>query len=259
MTEDQFIKAVEDVIPNPPFKISIESHSHKKIRDQHSFKETSALALKDRSWDQNDNVKVFDFEFIDADRGFVGSAAVAILESHGFPVPSIEMMSKSVEIDEQVFELQKKLALDRKEIGITTTSITIGEDGGIEQSSSSHRIFSSRSKLSLHGIEIPSSLFPDSWTMQRNQVKLDWPIPALLVVDVCGKMDLDLNSSRTQIIMSDKWSEFEDALSFEVCQALASSVTADYWYKLKEVLGSTSKNETFLSAMNRVKPPATAA
>ena len=89
--------------------------------------------------------------------------------------------------------------------------------------------------------------------MQNNQVKLSWPIPIILVVDVCGEADLDLNSSRTQIIMSEKWVEFEKQLSFEVCSKIADLVSNNYWKKLKEVLLSNTKNSIFTQSVNEVE------
>ena len=44
MSEDKFISSVENVIPNPPFKINIESTTQKRVRDENSFKEVTAIA-----------------------------------------------------------------------------------------------------------------------------------------------------------------------------------------------------------------------
>ena len=131
-------------------------------------------------------------------------------------------------------------------------SITIDEDGSIDSSDSHNVLYKSTSRLSLHGIEVPSTLFPQAWNMQKNQVKLSWPMPLLLVVDICGSNDLDLNSPRTQIIMSDKWLRFEESLSFEIFSKIANSVTPTYWEGLKKVLTSNTKNEIFINSLNRV-------
>jgi hypothetical protein len=253
MTEDEFIKSVVSVIPNPPFRILIESKSHNKVRDENSFKEIKAESLKNYTWDKNDNVRTFDIALTDPENGFVGSAVVAVLERHGEPAARVEMTSKSVEIEGSSYDLEKAIRLSGKDIDLTTTSITISENGQIAQSSTATRIYSSKSSLSLHGIDIPSTLFPESWEMKRNQVKLGWPVPALLVVDVCGQMDLDLNSSRTQIIMSQKWTTFEEDLTFQVFQSIANSVTEEYWILLKDVLVGSSTNETFLRSIQKVQ------
>jgi molecular chaperone HtpG len=252
MSEEQFIKSVEHVIPNPPFKISIESNSHKKIRDQNSFKDLRASTLKDYSWEEHKNIKELYVEFNKPEVGFVGSAVVAVLESHGVPTAQISMKTKSVVIDGENYDLEKAIRLSGKEIAIDTTSITIDEEGGVDSSTSSSRLSHSKSRISLHGIEVPSSLFPDSWSMQKNQVSLAWPFPILLVIDISGKMDLDLNSSRTQILLSDKWLKFEAALSYEILSTIAKTVSNDYWKELEFVLLKSTNNTVFTASLNRV-------
>lgn len=252
MDENEFIESVENVIPNPPFKIRIKTESHNKIKDENSFKEIKVETLKARSWDKNENVKEFNVEFSDQKKGFVGSAIIAILESHGIPTATIEMMSRSIEIEGDSYDLNKSIRAMGHEISESTTSITIDENGDIDSSDSYNILCESVSRLSLHGIEVPSTLFPKSWNMQRNQVKLDLPFPILLVVDICGNMDLDLNSSRTQIIMSDKWVKFEEMLSLEICSKIANSVTLEYWEELKKVLTNNTKNDIFIRSLNEV-------
>lgn len=252
MDEDQFIQSVENVIPNPPFKISIKSKSQEKIRDENSFKELKASSLKNYSWDKHDNIREISVEFNNPDVGFVGSAVVAVLESHGIPTGQISMTTKSVLIDGENYDLEKAIRLSGKEISLDTTSITIDEDGGIDSSNSSRRLAHSKSRISLHGIEVPSSLFPETWSLQKNQVNLIWPLPILLVVDICGSMDLDLNSSRTQILMSDKWLKFESAFAYEVLSGISHSVKKEYWQSLKDILLEESKNEVFLDSLNRI-------
>lgn len=252
MNEDQFILSVERAVPNPPFKISIESKLHKKVIDENSFKEIKAESLKDYSWGKNENIREFNIEFSDVNNGFVGSAIVAVLESHDLPVEKIEMTSKKVEIDGNYYDLDKFISLGSNEINWHSRSITIDDDGEIELSPSNSRLARSKSRLSLHGIEVPTTLFPDSWRIQKNQVKLDWPVPVLIVIDICGNMDLDLNSSRTQILMSEKWTTFEEKLSFSILSGIANSVALDYWNKLKDILITKSKNEIFEECLKRV-------
>ena len=86
--------------------------------------------------------------------------------------------------------------------------------------------------------------------MQKNQVSLIWPLPLLLIVDICGAMDLDLNSSRTQILMGEKWLTFETALAHEIFSSIKQSVAAEYWAKFKDILLETSKNEIIIGVLN---------
>ncbi|HET7541874.1 MAG TPA: ATP-binding protein [Polyangiaceae bacterium] len=254
MNEDQFITSVENVIPNPPFRISVQTTSHNKVRDSKSFKKIKASSLKDYSWEAHDNIREFQVDFTDARRGFVGSAIVGVLELKGLPVDRIEMTSKSVQIDDDEYELKKSLAMKERDIELITTSITIDDDNKIRQSSSKSSLVRSRSKLSLHGIEVPTTLFPEAWNSQPNQVSLTRPLPLLIVVDVCGERDLDLNSSRTQILMSDQWMTFEDLLTVALAQGIANQVSASYWDALKNVMMAGSTSETLRKRLSAISP-----
>lgn len=250
MSEEDFIESVEKVVPNPPFKITIEGVSKIKVRDQHSFsKEITAASLKDHSWNKNPNIREFVLQFDNKEVGFSGSAIVAVLESRKRPVASIEMSSKTVAIDGDDYSLEKKLSLSGDDIALNSSTITIDEDGKVDTSDGSSFLCESRSRVSLHGIEIPTTLFPDFWNRQRNQVRLDWPLPVLLVLDVCSPLDLDLNSSRSQIIESEKWHRFEEAFAHAFCARLARQVSATYWKLLRDVLMEHSKNKVLKKAL----------
>ncbi len=252
MNDDQFIGSVDRVVPNPPFQITVESKSRKTSRDRDSFKEVKATSLKNYSWNEHENIRELEVELDNPEDGFVGSVVVAVLETHGDPTENITVSAKSVIIDGASYDLEKDMRLDGDHISLSTTSITIDEDGKIEQSNSSRHLAESQSRVSLHGIEIPSTLFPESWKRQKSQVRLDWPLPVLLVVDICGEADLDLNSSRMQIIMSQKWLDFEEKLAYEVFVRIAKLVTANYWNRLRAILLERSKNEAFLRSIDRI-------
>lgn len=252
MSEDEFIKSVETVIPNPPFKINIETSKTKKTRDENSFSEVKADTLKDYSWNENENIRQFEISFTNKEKGFIGSAIVAILESHGKPVSQIELNARAVEIEGKTYTLEKTLLLSQNSIDENSKTITISDDGDISEDNSTKEYARSKSRISLHGIEIPTTLFPNSWSIKANQVKISWPLPLIIVVDICGKRDLDLNSSRTEIIMSEKWIAFEEELAYQICSSIAEAVTKKYWDELKKILILKPKNELFLSAINKV-------
>lgn len=252
MTEEAFIKSVENVIPNPPFKINIQTLSHSKVRDENSFKEVTATSLKDYSWNENENIRVFEIPLDKKDIGIIGSAMVAVLESHEKPVKNIELNSRNIEIEGETYTLEKKMKISENSIDETSKSITINDDGDISEDSSARELAKSKSRLSLHGIEIPSTLFPLSWERKNNQVKVSWPFPLIIVVDICGNRDLDLNSPRTEIIMSEKWIDFEEELAFIICNGIANSVSTEYWEELKSIFIEQTKNETFLRGLNKL-------
>lgn len=252
MSEEEFIKSVETVIPNPPFKINIETSKTKKTRDENSFNEITADTLKDYSWKENENIRQFEISFTDKDKGFIGTAIIAILEQEDSPVAQVELNSRDVEIEGKTYTLEKKLSLSQNSISESSQTITIDDGGDINEDNSTREYARSKSKISLHGIEIPSDLFPETWRMKVNQVKISWPFPLIIVVDVCGKRDLDLNSSRTEIIMSEKWIDFEEELASQICGSIAEVLTTEYWNKLKEILTAKTKNELFIRAINKV-------
>lgn len=252
MNEESFIKSVENVIPNPPFKIHIQTSSQDKIRDENSFREVTAASLKDFSWDENENIRTFNIAINNNKMGLIGSAIAAILESHENPIDKIDINSKEIEIDGETYSLKKEIHLSDNKITQSSTSITINDDGEIKEDTSTQQFASSKSRLSLHGIEVPTTLFPDFWGMKDNQVKISWPFPLIIVIDICSNGDLDLNSSRSEIIMSDKWINFEEELAFIICSGIAKSVDIEYWTKLKGILIARTKNTQFLRSINRV-------
>lgn len=253
MTEKDFIKSIDKVIPNPPFKLNIHTTTEDKVKDEKSFLKESSLSLKDHTWDEHENLKVFEISLNNLETGIIGSASVAILESKGKPVNRIELNSRDVEIEGEIYTLGKEITISMNSIKESSQSITINENGEISESDSTSEFARSKSRLSLHGIEIPSTLFPNWWNMKNNQVSISWPFPLILVIDICGKRDLDLNSSRTEIVISDKWIEFEEEFAFIICHEISKKVSHEYWNELKQIFKQQSKNEIFLKGLNRVK------
>ena len=182
LTETEFIKSVENIIPNPPFKIHIQTTNHDKIRDENSFAKRSIDSLKDYTWRTNENIRTFEIILNNKNQGIVGSALVAILESHRRPKKEIELNSKDITVDGEIYTLERSMRLKSNEIDESSKSITINDDGAIEENSSSSTYSRSKSSISLHGIEVPTSLFPHSWNRKKNQVALFWPFPLILIV-----------------------------------------------------------------------------
>lgn len=252
MSENEFIKNVENVIPNPPFEISIQTNSHEKTRNEHSFKELTSYSLKDYTWHENENIKFIEIDIDRVDIGIVGSATVAILESHNKPVERIELNSRDVEVEGEIYTLERRLKIEINSIKESSKSITISDDGDIRTDDSSNNLAKSKSRISLHGIEISTSLFPETWRMKNNQVQINWPFPLILVIDICGKRDLDLNSPRTEIIVSEKWTDFEEELAKIICNGIKKSVPEDYWNELLQLFESLSCSENFKRVINKL-------
>jgi hypothetical protein len=252
MSEEAFIKSVETVIPNPPFQINIKTANLTKVRNENSFKDITPVALKNHSWQENENIRTIEIAFGNKDIGIVGTCIVAILQSHDAPINKVEVNSKEIEIDGETYSLQKKLELSDNKIILQSTSISIDEDGKIKTSDSTQWLTQSQSQISLHGIEVPSNLFPESWRIKKNQVKISWPIPVIIVVDVCGNRDLDLNSARTEIIISDKWVAFEEELAYLICSGIVASVSKEYWDEFKRNIVEPSNCESFSRGIEKL-------
>ena len=54
--------------------------------------------------------------------------------------------------------------------------------------------------------------------------------------------------------MSEKWIDFEEELAFLICSEISNTVEIEYWNELKNILISSTKNESFLRSINRVTP-----
>lgn len=252
MDSERFIKSIDSVIPNPPFRIEIETDDRKITKNEFSFAEITPQSLKDSWWSENENIKELTIEFSDGNLGFVGSAIVAILQSDETPLSMVEMTSNSIKIEEETYHLERSIFMNGGEIRENASSITIDEEGNIDESNSFSTLFKSRSKLSLNGIEVPHDLFPDSWKAKKNQVKIDWPFPILIVVDIFGDRDIDLNSSRTQVILSDKWLAFEEALFNSICNKIKENVESEYWESFKDHILGRSKNDVIIKYLEEV-------
>lgn len=253
LTEDAFIRSVENIIPNPPFKIHIQTANQEKIRDENSFIEKTVDSLKDSSWQVNENIRTFEIKLNYKNRGILGTALVAIVESHGHPCKRVELSSKDITIEDEVFTLEREIGLNNNEIAETSKSITIDDNGEIEENTSHSTYSRSKSFVSLHGIEVPTTLFPDFWERKNNQVYLSWPFPLILIVDICGQRDLDLNSARTEIIVSEKWVDFEEELAFLICDGIAHAVDSEYWDELKLILSEHTGSDSFIRGLSKVK------
>lgn len=251
MSHEEFISSVKNIIPNPPFKIEIIADLEKDFIDENCFQKICADDLAKSNWEDNDNVKQIDIDINRPEKGFIGSIKIGLLELHETPVDSLHVTSTSVEINGEDYILEKTIKMSTNEIELISSSITIDDDGNIEESKLTSKIAESKSRISLHGIEIPSSLFPRSWEIKSGQPRINWPFPIVIVIDICGNKDLDLNSSRTQILGNEKWSNLEEELAFETCYQIKEKVEEDYWMELVDLF-KKSKNEVFLSGLKRV-------
>jgi molecular chaperone HtpG len=149
--------------------------------------------------------------------------------------------------------LERELGLYDNSIKEISKTLTVDDEGEITEDNNTSHFAKSQSRISFHGIEIPSTIFPDSWVRKPSQVSVVWPFPMLVVLDICGNRDLDLNSPRTEILLNDKWVDLEEELAFQICTLLSEKVTKDYWKTLVEICEAKKGSKSFLRGLNRIK------
>jgi molecular chaperone HtpG len=247
MNFEKFFQFVSKTIPNPPFAIQVKNGDEVNQHTSDSFFNISSEFYKDLDWRNYNYIKRYELDICDSELGLSGKAFIGILEKNKIPVNSIEVASKDVTISGllESFTLNTTIKVDQNSISKSTQSIEIDEDEEVNTSTGSTKIISSKSNLSLHGIEIPMNLFPPYWSDRNQLARLDWPFPAFIVVDINGKRDIDLNSARTEVTYNEKWFDFAETLSYVVCRELSQQVSSTYWDKLKNICINNTKDENF--------------
>jgi hypothetical protein len=234
VSKEAFIKSVETLVPNPPFPIRIEAGGQTTIRDENSFRSIRPEVPNKHSWSPTENIRLIEFGFVG--KGLAGSCVIGLLENENIPVQQLVIKSKIVEVESQKFPLSKVFTMKDNEIEIKSTTIGTDTSGNIKADYSYNSGLRSTSVVSLHGITVPADLFPESWRVRNKQVRLSWPFPVSLVVDVTTPMDLDLNSARSEILNTEKMTEFEEELAYCIACGIKSKVDANYWQKLLEII-----------------------
>ena len=95
--------------------------------------------------------------------GFKGKGCIGIIIKNDLPVEKIEMLSKDIEIDGEIYTLSSGIEYKTNYIAETSTSISVDEKGKIDTNTSWYERFKSKAFLSIHGIEVAYDLFPNSF------------------------------------------------------------------------------------------------
>lgn len=255
------VKFIKKIVPNPPFPIKIISdtqttiHNHKAFQEpkaDSTFQEDSedmdpAKSTKDKkSWADSSILRRFDINLTDHALGLDGKAAVAVLELEGSPIKRSLIFSRKVKIE----GLSKSKTLKAEYLMSSNAIIRIADY--LELSENEIKVpyhywveYESYSNLSIHGISIPTSLFPSNVRKINFQLKnnlfnreksyLVFPFPIYIRIDITGTRDLDLNAARTEIIYNSKWINFANTLSYKICFEIRKQVNSDYWKKLSKI------------------------
>ena len=242
MTEDQFILSVKNVFPNPPFKVNIETDKEKTSYSTDDFKSRNALELKDYNWKEDENI--LEIKISINDLGFYGDALIAILEKDNVPIKALNKLSKQVEIDDSIFDLNMEIRLLDNEIEKISSAIDIDDEGKIKSNQHYSTLAKSKSRFSLHGIHYAGSLFPDYYS-RENKAMLKWPFPMLIILDVQGENGLDLNSARNEIIFNGRWNSFEQNLAYLICKELFNKLDKNYHIQLAIIFKERSVSNNF--------------
>lgn len=166
-------------------------------------------------------------------------------------IAKIEVLSKEVIIDNERYEFGMSIHYGDYKIRKTSNTIDVDDEGEIKAGSHTSTVAESKSSFSVHGIDIPNGLFP-KYIDSGTKTKLRWPFPMLIILDLGGNHDLNLNSARTEILYDNKWVEFEGNLFFIVCEKIAEKIGKKKWKILKEILIKNIKNDNLLSAISKV-------
>lgn len=232
MSEDDFIQCIRNIAPNPAVQIAICTDKVHEIHSSDYFDELGLEPLLDYTWNSKHNIKKIVIDLTYEKYSFKGKGCIGILIRNHEPVNEIEIMSKDIEIDGEVFTLSSEIKYGTNCIIENSTSLTVDEDSQINTETSYSERFKSISSLSIHGIEVPCNLFSG----RGSQPVLKLPFPLSFRLDIGQNNDLNLNSARDQIIYDEKWLSFEEDFYKVVCNQLATILKPSDWKAIKEII-----------------------
>lgn len=252
MTKSEFVACVKKLIPLPPFDIEIQTDDTKEICSPNLFEELDLTIANDYSWDNEDNISILEFSLNDSEKGFRGRAEMAFISNHsGDILGSLDKCQKDVIVDGETFSLSSNISYATNCIHKSTTSLEVDENGEIYSHKSFREICKSSSSLSVHGIDVPCSLFRN-YTNYGQKAVLEFPFPLRFRLDVGSTNDLNLNSARTQVIYDEIWVSFERQLTETILQKIKSSLSGEKWIEVKRIFCTVSKNELFLDILKNI-------
>lgn len=249
LKNEEFITKVKSAISKPEIPLVIETDKETTSYTREDFYNVKAIELKDYSWDEDDNIKEIEFDF--NENGFEGNAIIGIIDKDGKPVKNIDKLSKDIDIDGENYELSMEIRYNTNEIEKKSPTIDIDDDGNINLSSYNSRLAKSKSRFSIHGITYSGGLFPEYYNHDRKAM-IRWDFPMLLILDLGGLNDLDLNSARNEIVFNEKWDKFEQQLAYIICKGIYKSENILYWDKLSKQLLDKPKSENFKVGLMKI-------
>lgn len=260
MNSDEFIKSVKALLPLPPFDIQITTDRKQEICSPDDFDELDLSLVQDYTWKHHNevekrNIKNIFFDLNWSEYSFRGSACVACIVKNKMPVNKVDLISKNVNIDGEIYQLSYDISYGTNCIQKNSSSIEVNDSGEINSSSSFTHISDSQSVLSIHGIEVPCSLFSEPWYLSRDigpKALLKLPFPIAFRLDIGNNNDLNLNSARTEIIYDETWQKFEIEFFMVICNKIMEAVGKSFWDKFKNVISKRIENRQYLEIINKI-------
>ena len=125
-------RCVKAIVPNPAVQIEIETNKRSELYTSGYFDDLELESLLDYSWNNKKNIRKIDIDLTCEEYGFKGKGCVGILIKNGLPAEEIEILSKDVEIDGEVYTLSSNIKYKTNCITEISTSISVDEDGKID-------------------------------------------------------------------------------------------------------------------------------
>lgn len=250
MNKEDFVKFVRNLLPLPPFDIDIKTDTEKFVCTPDSFEELDIELEKDYSWEFENNVKIVKINLNDPQKGFRGKGEVAlIVNSQNELVGNVNVYNKEVYINHENYLFSSDISYGKNSINKNSTTVDVDENGDISVHDNFYYVAKSDSIISIHGIDVPTKLFK----RYGEKTELDLPFPIRFRLDIGNTNDLNLNSSRTQIIYDEVWLHFENQFYDLVCQALCSAVGESEWKIIKSIFRDMSISAKFKEIMLKIE------
>lgn len=250
---EEIVKFITQTIPFPPFNIHINAYDTEYIHSVQRSEDVKFNTQEDEIW-LNNTEKIREFNIIfNGESGIHGACVVAILQENGLPEMIINSIPKQVTIEGKPFDLLTKWEVHQNFFYKNSQTVDWNPlTGEPNLSAANIQYKNSRSKIALHGVEVPVSIF-QQWTGQMwQQARAQWPITMLANINIEGNLDINLNSARTEILMDNKWFAFEKQLLTLILLKVRDEVGPEYWtqFKSKVAIHKPGNFHYFLEVLN---------
>lgn len=236
MNREQFIGCVQSTIKNPPFPIHINYEDvDMYVYEKNDKQQESDLQKIKKLWTVAPNIKRIDFRIEVPEYGFSGLASVAYIVQDNKPAKEIRAHSHTVVIDGEEYSLSSSYTYDDYGIFKSSDSLELTDENMVKITSNTSTSMPSYAEVSLRGISIPCNFFSD-FSNSRQEAIINFPLPTLLVLDIYDKTELNLNTSRTNVVYDKKWILFEKRIVLTLCKKLQMKLKKTEWKSLQRII-----------------------